>query len=102
MTNKEKEKLIQALLNEKDVGRFYQALENMGDLKTNYVAYMTTAPVNCDMELMRLDSADYDLCTALLTMLLREDHFINGAFEKRVKAGDVKGILERMLNVLPV
>ena len=37
---------------------------------------MTTEPINCNEELKRLESADYDLCSALLTMLLREDHFV--------------------------
>lgn len=32
---------------------FYQALEAMGDLKTNYSDYMTTEPINCDEELKR-------------------------------------------------
>lgn len=51
-------------------------LEETGDLKTNYWDYMTTEPINCNEELKRLECADYDLCSALLTMLLREDHFV--------------------------
>jgi hypothetical protein len=61
---------------------------------------MITAPINADEELKRLDNADYELCTALLTMLLREDRFSEGSFERRLYAGQVDDILERMLKVL--
>jgi hypothetical protein len=33
-------------------------------------------------------------------MMLREDHFSNGSFEKRVGSGQVRVVLERMLNLL--
>jgi hypothetical protein len=65
-----------------------------------YYDYMTTAPINCDAELKRLSEADYDLCAALLTMLLREDHFSNGALQKRYEAGQVDAILSRMIFLL--
>ena len=77
MTNSEKIKLIQSLIGEQCESRVYEALEDMGDLKTNYSDYMITGPINCDEELKRVPEADYELCTALLTMLLREDHFCN-------------------------
>ena len=54
---------------------YYDLLKHMGDLKSNYYDYMSTEPINCDIELKRLPEADYDLCAALLTTLLREDHF---------------------------
>ena len=62
--------------------------------------YMTTEPINIDEELERVPEADYELCTALLTALLREDHFSNGSFQRRQRAGEVNMILERMLAVL--
>lgn len=100
MTNQEKIKFINTLINEQCVTQFYQALEDMGDLKTNYSDYMITSPINCNEELKRLPKADYELCTALLTMLLREDHFSNGSFERRVEKGDVKPLLQRMAKLL--
>ena len=101
MNNTEKVKRLQSLCQEmKHVDCFYKDLEDMGDLKTNYYDYMTTAPINCDEELKRLPDADYELCTALLTMLLREDHFSNGSFMRRYEAGQVKMILDRMLELL--
>ena len=61
---------------------FYEALDKCNELKNNYFEYMTTQPVDCDTELQRLSTANYDLCCALITMLLREDHFSNGSFER--------------------
>ena len=101
MNNTEKVKRLQSLcLGVKHMDCFYKDLEDMGDLKTNYYDYMTTALINCDEELKRLQDADYELCTALLTMLLREDHFSNGSFMRRYEAGQVKMILDRMLGLL--
>lgn len=79
---------------------FYDALSQCGDLKHNYSIYMTTEPINCDRELQRLDTADYDLCCALLTMLLREDHFCNGSFIQRQRKGQVNAIVERIIRLL--
>lgn len=79
---------------------YYEALERIGDLKTNYYDYMTTEPIYCDEELERLPRADYDLCCALLTMLLREDHFSNGSFGERYRAGVVQPIVQRMIDLL--
>lgn len=76
MTNEEKIKKFRQLLSNINVTDSYEVLEETGDLKTNYWDYMTTEPINCNEELKRLEHADYDLCSALLTMLLREDHFV--------------------------
>ena len=69
-------------------------------MKYNYGDYMITEPIDCQEELKRLPEADYDLCCALLTMLLREDHFCNSSFERRYRAGDVQPILDRMIALL--
>lgn len=39
-------------------------------------------------------------CLTLLNAILREDHFCDGALVKRVKSGQVRIILERMLFLL--
>ena len=80
--------------------KYYDLLENMGDLKTDYHTYATTEPINCDKELERVPKADYELCTALLTMILREDHFSNGSFERRQRLGQVNAILKRIIETL--
>ena len=68
---------------------YYEVWEKLGDLRVNYGDYMTTEPINCDEELKRLSEADYELCTALLTMLLSENHFSNGSFGRRCRDGQV-------------
>ena len=92
MTNEEKIMRFKQLLSSIDASNSYEVLEETGDLKTNYWDYMTTEPVNCNEELKRLECADYDLCSALLTMLLREDHFCDG--------GQVECIVQRMIKLL--
>ena len=72
-------------------------LEDLGDLRGNYADYMTTEPINCNEELQRVANADYELCTALLTVILRENHFSNGCFEHRQRTGQVDEILKRMV-----
>ena len=90
-------------LNTNDVLRedlFYDVLDKCDALITNYYDYMTTAPINADAELRRIPDADYNLCCALLTMLLREDHFDNGSFARRQRNGQIKPIIERILKLL--
>lgn len=102
ITNEEKIALLRKLNTDNVLSGefFYEVLEKCEALKKNYYDYMTTAPVDCNQELLRLQSADYDLCCALLTMLLREDHFINGSFDTRQRKGQVKPIVERMISLL--
>ena len=86
MNANEKIKLLQSINGSEifRVGLFYDVLEKCGDIKNNYVDYMWTHPVDCDIELQRLPTANYDLCCALLTMLLREDYWNNGSFEESI------------------
>lgn len=100
MTNEEKIMKFRQLLSNINVTNGYEVLEETGGLKTNYWDYMTTEPINCNEELKRLEHADYDLCSALLTMLLREDHFCNGSFDQRVESGQVERIVQRMIKLL--
>ena len=101
MTNEEKIFAIQHTLDHPDSeDAYYRLLENIGGLKRNYWDYMITEPIDCDKELERLPDADYELCTALLTMILREDHFSNGYLQVRYEAGQVDAILNRMIETL--
>ena len=101
MTNRDKIYAIQAVRGgfhrEEE---YYRLLEDMGDLKQNYRDYMTSDLIDCDIELQRLDEADYELCTALFTMLLREDHFCNGILCRRYESGQLDALLCRMVEVL--
>ena len=101
MNKYDKVNAIKELIDVPDTAeKYYELLENMGDLKTDYHTYATTEPIDCDKELERVPNADYELCTALLTMVLREDHFSNGSFERRQRVGQVNAILKRMLETL--
>ena len=102
MTKAEKIRRIQGILELRDPREdlYADLLKTMGDLKTNYGDYMITEPIDCNEELKRVPGADYELCTALLTMLLREDHFSNGSFDQRFADGQVLPVLMRMKDVL--
>ena len=88
MKREEKIEMIQEIIEKKDpyIGLYAELLLSMGDMKLNYRDYMITEPINCSEELKRVFNADYDLCAALLTMVLREDHFSNGSFKRRFAA----------------
>lgn len=102
MERQEKLRILTNLQNIENihVDLYYETLERTGDIKFHYYDYLITEPVHCEKELERLPDADYDLCCALLTMLLREDHFSNGSFDERYKNGQVQPILQRMINLL--
>lgn len=104
MTKAEKIRRIQGILELRDPREdlYADLLKTMGDLKNNYGDYMITEPIDCNEELKRVPGADYELCTALLTMLLREDHFSNGSFDQRFADGQVLPVLMRMKDVLSV
>lgn len=102
MNTEEKLKMIQNVLEQPDpsIGLYTELLLSMGDMKLNYRDYMITEPINCSEELKRVFNADYDLCAALLTMILREDHFSSVSFNQRFAAGQVLPILNRMRDML--
>ena len=102
MDNAQKIERLRTLISEQVLREsyFYEVLEECEALRFNYGDYATTHPMNCDKELQRLPTADYDLCCALITLLLREDHFSNGSFERRQRAGQVAPIIERMISLL--
>lgn len=98
----EKISLLQELNNNRIfcVSEFYEILEKCEILKNDYCRYMSTSPVDCDRELLKLPTADFDTCCALITTLLREDYFSNGSFERRQQSGQVKPIIERIILLL--
>lgn len=102
MKNEQKALLYENLLcqSASNIEKFYDVLEACDALKTDYTEYMTTSPIECDKELLRLPDADYDLCCALLTMLLREDYFSNGSFIERQRKGQVTPIVEKIISIL--
>ena len=93
----EKLKKIQLLLNQKNLyeDQYERLLAATGDWKSNYTDYLITEPIDLVEELKRVPEADYELCTALLTMLVKEEIPENASDKTFV---DHKGllILERM------
>lgn len=101
MNSKEKIAAIQYVTNHPGSETVYSKLpDDIGALRTNYGDYMTTAPISCDEELKRIPEAGHELCTALLTMLLREDHFSEGSCMKRYEDAQIDVILNRMIDLL--
>ena len=99
MTDPGRKKILNAiagLKGETDVSRIYTVMRQNSWFVNNYYDYLTTEPMDPDVELKRLPEADWDMCLVFLTLLSREDHFSNGAFENRIRRGDVKAILDRM------
>lgn len=83
------------------VDYYQELLSKVGSVIYDYGDYMITEPIDCDEELKRAETADWQLCCALLTMLFREDHFVQyGCFGKRYENGDVKKITDRMIYLL--
>ena len=102
MNNLEKQREYLRLFTQQKIliSDIYQVLEDTEDMANNYRDYMTTKPIHCEVELERVPQADYKTCCALLTMILREDHFCEGSFEKRYEKGQVDLVIERMLYLL--
>lgn len=88
---------LERLLGRKDlrIEELYDLLAVMGSSR-DYGKWMLTAPIALDFELCRAEKADISLCCALLTAILREDHFSNGSFEERLASGAVEMLLTRM------
>lgn len=100
LTEEKIKTILYAIDNPNTEELYYKLLEDIGGLKRNYWDYMTSEPINCDEELKRLPDADYELCTALLTMILREDHFSNGSLMERYRSGQVDAILRKMIDTI--
>ncbi len=102
MDSAKKIEILKDLLNENSDREsiYYTALEEMGDLKSNYYDYMTTEPISLDKELLRIPVADYELCAALLTAILREDCKCCGTLIRRINNGQVSMLLNKMIELL--
>mgnify|MGYP001338970576 CR=1 FL=1 len=99
MTNTEKLDKIQAVLDSKTprLEHYCKLFDEMEDNVYNYTEYVES---NVDKEIKRLPNADYHMCCCLMTLIFREDYFMNGKFRKRYESGMVTSILERMILLL--
>jgi len=99
MTTSEKIKKIQAVLDSKTprLEHYYQLFDEMEDNVYNYTDFVES---NVDKEIKNLPNADYHMCCCLMTLIFREDYFMNGKFRKRYDSGMITSILERMILLL--
>ena len=74
---------------------YYDALESINALVYNYPDWFDDKDV--DEQLKKLDKADYNMACALMTLVLREDYWKNGSFDRRYHAGEVTPITEKMI-----
>ena len=87
MTNEEKIKKIQAVIDHPGTERiYYGLLEDLGDLKGNYTDYMTTEPIKCNEELQRVKNADY----AMKFRQLLSNIDASNSYEVLEETGDLK------------
>lgn len=75
-------------------------LDTNNMLVGNYYNYSSSEPINVDLKLKRLDSCDIETCSALLIMLYREDHFNEGAYERRWEKGEVQVVIQRLMDLI--
>ena len=96
MDNKKKCEILRAARESEYAITYYKALESLGDLKQNYGDYMISEPIDYASELKRIPEADYELCCALLSMILCEDD----PLLKLSHPEEVRRIVDRMIELL--
>ena len=82
------------------VTEYYEALEDINAMVYNYPDWFDDKGV--DEQLKKLDKADYNMACAIMTLVLREDYWINGSFKRRFEAGEVTPIIEKMIAELEI
>lgn len=99
MDNKAKLEIVKKAYESKSirVKTYYSMLEETGDMQYDYTNFVSD---NFENDFEKINETGYHKCCCLLTYMLREDYFTNGAFEKRAEKGYVKKVLERMIELL--
>ncbi|MGM0395682.1 MAG: DUF6508 domain-containing protein, partial [Bacillota bacterium] len=62
----------------------------------DYASNLTTKPIHIEEEMKKIDDADYVISRAILTAILREDHFTNGSLIERIENGDLLRVLKKL------
>lgn len=86
-------------------GVYYDLLRELGNVGHEYWNYMHSEEnelINIDSELLYLENGDFTFLCALLTAILREDHFCNGVIRERYKKGQITSALNRMIKTFDV
>ena len=91
----EKIRLLEEMKGSCSKKKFLMEMERLGIYKKNCNDYLVTEPVDIRKELERIPEADYELCSALLSVLSRQDNFLSFGADIYVKQ-----ILNRMILLL--
>lgn len=75
---------------------FLKSLEKSDLMDSQYYKHLVSEPINIDLELRALGIADYKLARAILTAIMREDHFSNGSITRRIENGDLLAVLKKL------
>ena len=109
MRNEDKINELKALGKTPDMEDVFDTLEKIGDLKVNYDEILRDAtdkwkvggPSIFDIAISEyLETGNYNEVAAVLTFLTREDKVESGAFERRSKNGEIKKVIDRMIQLL--
>ena len=109
MRNEDKINELKALGKTPTLSDVFDTLEKIGDLKVNYDEILRDAtakwkvggPSIFDIAISEyLETGNYDEVAAVLTFLTREDKGEPGAFKRRSKNGEIKKVIDRMIQLL--
>ena len=75
---------------------FLETLYRADLMDRDYASNLTTSPIHIGDEMEKLDDADFVVTRAILTAMLREDHFTNGSLITRIENGDLLRVLEKL------
>ena len=75
-------------------------LDSNGMVVHNYFDFVSSQPIDVDYELKKLETTDIEKCSALLTMLFREDHFSEGSFDRHWSKGEVQMVIRRLMMLI--
>lgn len=83
-------------LNGFSYAEFYETLITSEFIDYDYSTHLSEGPIIIDEEIRKIKNADFIFAKAMLTAIMREDHFCNGSFEKRVANGDVYQVIRKL------
>lgn len=79
----EKIRLLEEMKRSRSKEKILKKMEQLGIYKKNCNDYLVTEPVDIRKELERIPEADYELCSALLSVLVRQADFLSYLAEIR-------------------
>ena len=109
MTNENKVKELRKLNKAPNIEDVFDTLKKIGDFKGNYDEILSGldgkwkvgGPSIFDIAISEyLETGNYNEVAAVLTFLTREDKVESGAFERRSKNGEIKKVIDRMIQLL--